>query len=90
VPTDNLEVCDFCLDYEPPTQRLDVERPCMLTAQGDAARVEVFRSPLVKAGSRMFAPVREHIETHGLKLVYTETDVDPDWMHGERIREIYA
>ena len=72
------------------SQRLDVVRPCWLTAHGDASRVQVYRSPLVKAGSRMFAPVREHLKDHEMTLVYTEADEDPEWMHGKRIREIYA
>ena len=92
VPTENAEgVCSFCSDYKPPAAGgLQIDRPCWLVVQGDASGVHVYRSPLVKAGSRMFAPVREHIDTHGLSLVYTETDEDPEWMHGQRVREIYA
>ena len=69
---------------------LGVMHPCLLTATGDAARVEVWRSPLVKLDSRLFTPVREHLATHGLTLVFTEAEDDTEWMHGERIREIYA
>lgn len=93
VPTDNLAgVCNFCLDYVPPAAAgsLQVDRPCWLVAQGDASSVDVYRSPLVKAGSRVLSPVLEFIAANGLQLVYTETDEDPAWMHGERIREIYA
>lgn len=64
--------------------------PRLLTAAGDAARVEVWRSPLVKLDSTIFAPVREHLEANELTLVYTEAEEDTEWMHGERIREIYA
>lgn len=73
-----------------PSPRLDVGRPTWLTAQGDASGVAVYRSPLVKHDSRMFEPVLEFIADHGLGLAYTETEADPDWMHGQRIREIYA
>ena len=91
VPTENVDgVCSFCRDYMPPSQRLDVNRPCWLTATGDAYRVQVYRSPLVKAGSRMLAPVRDFIADHGLELAYTETDEAAEWMHGQRVREIYA
>ncbi|WP_207544681.1 hypothetical protein [Mycolicibacterium conceptionense] len=91
MPTDNTEVCDFCLTYEPPTDgSLLVDRPFWLVAQGDASSVHVYRSPLVKPGKRMFEPVAEYIAEHGLSLVYAETDEDPEWIHGKRIREIYS
>ncbi|WP_448424523.1 hypothetical protein [Mycobacterium novum] len=95
VPTSNPGgVCVFCLDYQPPAQvgHIDIDRPCWLTARGDATRVEVYRSPLVKRDSRMSTPVADHLADHGLSLVYTETyDACPsEWMHGQRVREIYA
>ncbi|MFA5707393.1 hypothetical protein [Mycolicibacterium sp.] len=92
VPTDSPEgVCGFCLDYaEEHGPRLAIGKEGWLTAEGDADRVTVFRSPLVKVSGRMFSPVRDHVEACGLRLVYTETDEDPEWIYGQRIREIYA
>ena len=91
VPTDNPGgVCSFCLDYVPPSQRLDITHRSWLTAHGDTSRVELFRSPLIKTQSRRFGPVLDYIAAHGLELAYTETDEDNEWMLGQRIREIYV
>lgn len=77
-------------DITIPSQRLDIDRPCWLTARGDAKRVEVYRSPLVKPDSQMFKPVADHLADHGLSLVYTDTYDDDGMMHGQRVREIFA
>jgi hypothetical protein len=90
VPTGNPEVCDFCQDYVPPAESLYVDEPCWLVATGDSTKVEIYRSPLVKRDDESTSPALDFIETHGLKLVFTETDEDSAWMFGERIREIYA
>lgn len=47
---------------------LKVVRPCWLIAHGDAERVEVLRSPLVKHTKRMYQPVPQYIAEHGLVL----------------------
>lgn len=72
------------------THRLDIDRPCLLTASGDADLVEVTRSPLVTVGSRLLAPVLDYLASHGLRSVYRETEEDPHWAYGQRIREIYS
>lgn len=46
--------------------------------------------PVGEAWQAMFKPVLDFIADHGLSLVYTETDAEPEWIHGQRIREIYA
>lgn len=91
VPTDNLGgVCSFCLDYATEHgPRLNVNDPCWITAKGTDTLVEVYRSPLVDMCAEDEA-VFKFIEYHGLSLVYTETDLAPSWMYGQRIREIYA
>lgn len=79
-----------CSSSTVPPQRLKVNDPCWLTAQGDASGVQVYRSPLIDQDDEALVPVLAFIADHGLSLVYTETDPDPAWMHGQRVREIYA
>ena len=62
---------------------LEVVRPCWLIANGDAERVEVLRSPLVKHTKRMYQPVRQYIAEHGLVLAALGTFDDADWMGGQ-------
>ena len=82
VPTNNPEVCSFCLDYQPPADALRVEHPSWLIATGDTERLEVLRSPLVTGACRMYEPVRRFIADNGLVLAARETFEDPEWMHG--------
>jgi Gene product 70 len=67
-----------------------VVRPCWLNANGDAQRLEVLRSPLVKSTSRMYEPVRQYIAVHGLVLAAQETFKDFDWMHGAVEMSVYV
>lgn len=67
-----------------------VVHPCFLIANGDADRVEVLRSPLVRAEASMYQPVRRYIEDHGLVLAARESFPDDDWMFGEVEMSVYV
>ena len=57
--------------------------PTLLTAIGDADRLEVLRSPLTVSTGRMYGPVGQFIADHGMVLAAQETFDDPDWMYGQ-------
>jgi len=61
-------------------EKLNVTRPCLLIADGDSDRLEVLRSPAVTDAKRMYQPVREFINRHGLVLAARETFDDDDWI----------
>ena len=68
----------------------EVVRPCWLIAIGDAERVEVLRSPLVREESSRYEPVRRFIAEHRLVLAAQETFEDADWMFGEVEVSVYV
>lgn len=90
VPTSNLGVCNFCLDYQPPAMILDVADPCWLIANGDRHRVEVMRSLLLETTDDEYAPVQEYIAEHGLVLAAQETFADDRWMTGSVEFSVYT
>jgi hypothetical protein len=68
----------------------EVIHPCWLIAIGDAERVEVLRSPLVREEKSMYEPVRRFIAEHGLVLAAQETFEDDEWMFGEVEVSVYV
>jgi hypothetical protein len=70
--------------------QLEVNRPCWLIATGDTQRVEVLRSPLVQGSRSMYAPVRRHLEAHGLVLAARNTFEDDGWMFGQVEMSVYV
>lgn len=69
---------------------IEVIRPCLLIATGNAERVEILRSPLVKDTSRNYEPVRRFIADHGLVLAARETFPDGDWCYGKVEVSVYV
>ena len=70
--------------------KLDVTKPHWLIANGDAERVEVLRSPLVREQHSMYQPVRRYIAYHGHVLAAQETFDDDEWMHGQVEVSVYV
>ncbi len=64
--------------------------PCFLIATGDAERLEVLRSPLVRESDSMYEPVRRFIAQYGLALSAREKFEDDDWMFGEVEVSVYV
>ena len=62
----------------------------MLYAIGNAERVEVLRTPLVREDDSWLKPVRRFIEDHGLVVAVRETFPDPDFMFGEVGLSVYV
>jgi hypothetical protein len=69
---------------------LEIAHPCFLIAIGDADRVEVLRSPLVREKDSMYEPVRRFIVEHGLELAAQVTFDDEEWMYGQVEVSVYV
>lgn len=67
-----------------------VAHPALLTAIGDAERLEVLRSPLTKSTGRMYQPVGQFIDQHGLVLAAQESFEDSGWMYGSVEMSVYV
>lgn len=89
VPTDNVAICGFCRDYDATAKPL-VVWPSFLIATGDAERLQVLRSPLVRDDDQKYEPVRRYISDHGLVLAARETFEDEHWMFGSVEMSVYV
>lgn len=70
--------------------QLEITKPCWLIAIGDASRIEVLRTPLVRDTDSIYEPVRRFIDEHGLVLAAQETFKDRDWIFGEVEMSVYV
>lgn len=69
---------------------LRVVHPCQLIAHGDAERVEVLRSPVVRETDPLYEPVARFIADHGLVLAARESFPDGEWMWAEVEVSVYV
>lgn len=61
-----------------------------LIAIGDSKRVEVFRSPVVRATDSMYEPVCRFIAAHGLVLAARDCFPDPEFVFGSAEVTVYV